>query len=203
MAVHALAFFISEGILLQKSWELSYQGRGCCQAQAGELPAPCPSAPTCLQSCGSTCQPFTPQLMHTDPPARVPISANRSLLSTEAALLLCNSWEMKTACFCSLVFFPSLFFYYCMVTTIKSFLAGHFIWELFPYMTVLYPCVNYLMFHYTNRLHLQKWFPAGKNQMLELQVFCRGESVLRQRSGITTCSQLLGWSSYAKRRIYF
>lgn len=70
-------------------------------------------------------------------------------------------------------------------------------------MTVLYPCVNYLMFHYTNRLHLQKWFPAGKNQMLELQVFCRGESVLQTvRSGVKTCSQLLGWSSYAERRIY-
>lgn len=146
------------------------------------LPAPCPSAALPAEVWERVCphQPFRPQLIHTDPPARVPISANRSLLSAEAALLLCNCWEMKTACSCRLVWLFSLFFYYCMVTTIKSFLARHFIQELFPYMTVLYPCVNYLMFHYINRLHLQKWFPAGKNQMLELQVFCRGESVLRQ-----------------------
>lgn len=184
MAVHALAFFTSEDILLQKSWELPGLGLLPSTSRSGCV-HPAPLQPTCLQRCGSRAapaQPFRPQLTHGDPPSRVPISANRSLLSNEQALLLCNCWEMKTACSCSLVgvFFPSLFFYYCMVTTIKSFLAWHFIWELFPHMTVLYPCVNYLMFHYTNRLHLQKRFPAGKNQMLELQVFCRGEPVLRQ-----------------------
>lgn len=109
----------------------SCQGWGCCQAQAGV--AACTLALCSPSACrgvgaGLPPQPFRPQLIHADPPSRVPINANRSLLSTEPALLLCNCWEMKTACSCSLVgVFSTLFLYYCMVTTIKSFLAWHFI----------------------------------------------------------------------------
>lgn len=93
-------------------------------ARAGLLPVPSrssclprvPVQPTACRSVGGGCphQPFRPQLIHTDPPPRVPISANRSLLSAEVALLLCNCWEMKTACSCNIVgVFPSVFFYYC------------------------------------------------------------------------------------------
>lgn len=182
MAVHALAFFISEDTLLQNSWEL--RGPGCCQAQAGA--AACTlslcSPPACRGVGGGLPLPAIQTSAHPQTHHQgcqlVPTGAYW-VLRQPCCYAITGKWKQPVPAIL-LGFFPSLFFYYCMVTTIKSLLAWHFIWELFPYMTVLYPCVNYLMFHYTNRLHLQKLFPAGKNQMLELQVFCRGESVLRQ-----------------------
>lgn len=196
VAVHALAFLISEGILLQKGGELPGLGL-----------LPSTSRSSCLhlaplQRCGSRSAPASHSDLSSSTQTHhqgcqlVQTGAYWVLRQPRCCAIAGKLKQPVPAVFLWFFFSSSLFFYYCMVTTIKSFLAWLFIWELFPYMTVLYPCVNYLMFHYTNRLHLQKWFPAGKNQMLELQVFCRGGSVLQTvRSGVKTCSQLLGWSS--------
>lgn len=180
MAVHALAFCLSEDILLQKWGELP--GPGCCQSQAGA--AACP---------GSRCSPLPAGVWEgAAPTSHSDLSSSTQTHHQGCQLVPTGAyWVLRWPCCCAIAgkwkqpvpaillgFFPLCSF--IIVTTIKSFLAWHFIWELFPSMTVLYPCVNYLMFHYTNRLHLQKLFPAGKNQTLELQVFCRGESVLRQ-----------------------
>lgn len=83
-----------------------------CMLPASHLPLACLS-PACMevQEQVCPCKLFRPHLLHMDPPARVPISANRRLLSTEVGLLLCNCWEMKTACSCRFFgFFISPFF---------------------------------------------------------------------------------------------
>ena len=111
------------------------RGRGCC------LPLP-----HCHRELWGRAVPAdqAPSL-HVELPVRVPISANWCLLSTEVDLLLCNSGKWKQPVL-EWIFF-SLFFFKCTITTMKSFLALHFIWKLFPCMTALHPCVNFLICH--------------------------------------------------------
>lgn len=134
MAVHALVLSISEKFLCRSSKR--------CQGP-GLLPPAAPLSRGALEQ-GCPCSHQAPSL-HVELPVRVPISANRCLLSTEVDLLLCNSGKWKQPVL-EWIFF-SLFFFKCTITTMKSFLALHFIWKLFPCMTALHPCVNFLICH--------------------------------------------------------
>lgn len=84
MAVHALVLSISEKFLCRSSKR--WQGPGL-------LP---PAAPLSWGALGQGC-PCSHQALslHVELPVRVPISANRCLLSTEVGLLLCNSGKWK------------------------------------------------------------------------------------------------------------